>query len=101
MKLMTSAEAAMSKEPSGNGRLMASACWNFARAPAGPRDACSTCASDGSIPTTDAGSHRSSSASVRIPVPQPTSSHLTPRGGWIQRRKCAATARLQRPMKLS
>jgi hypothetical protein len=53
MKLMTSAEAVMSKARAPKGRVMASACRNVARVPAGPQEACSICAGAGSMPMTE------------------------------------------------
>ena len=54
--------------------------------------------SAGSMPMTALGSDRLRIASVRAPVPQPTSSHRRPGGTSSQPTNWSATSRLQRPL---
>jgi hypothetical protein len=98
MKLMTSAAATTSKAPSAKGSACASPTRKSTRRATGWRRAWSICALDGSTADTMAGAHRSTTSSVKTPVPQPTSSQRAPEGGATQSRNAGATARLQRPI---
>ena len=79
-KFMTSADATTSKDASGNGNSCASASRNSAFLGVPPLRAWAICASAGSTAITDAGAHESQISSVKIPVPQPTSSQCAPAG---------------------
>ena len=89
---------AASKLSSGKGSSMAPPWRNSATRAAGRVRAKASCASDGSIPCTSAGAHRSTSSSVKAPLPQPTSIQRKPGGGASQSRKISPASRLQTPI---
>jgi hypothetical protein len=101
MKLMTSADATTSKLAAAKGSCCPSATWNRTRPATGPCAAASICTCEGSTAATLAGAQRCTTASDRMPVPQPTSSQRAPGLTASQSRKAGAVALLQRPMKRS
>ena len=71
---------------------------NLARRAADRLRAKSSWASDGSMPRTSFGAHRSTISSVKAPLPQPTSIHFRPEGSASQSIKIAPTRRLHSPI---
>jgi hypothetical protein len=97
-KKITSAITAASKRSASIGSAIASACVNCARRAAGRLRANANWPSEGSIPCTSAGAHRSTSSSVNAPLPQPTSIQRSPAGGASQSRNTSPARRLQTPI---
>src|SRR5262249_22842268 len=97
-KKITKAIIATSNVSAGNGSAIASPRSNLARRAPDRSRAKSSWASDGSMPRTSFGAHRSTISSVKAPLPQPTSIHFRPEGSASQSIKIAPTRRLQSPI---
>src|SRR5689334_3851222 len=85
-KLIASTEATTSNDASETGSFRASATWNLARRSSTDWRAWSICALAQSTPTTVVGQQVSKTVFVKMPVPQPTSSHFIFAGTDSQRR---------------